>query len=134
MNTRLKALRKALGLKQREIAARLEVTVGTIGQWEAGVTPLPRARIYQICKEYGVRRDYLEKGVGAMFERDALPKSEEEKLRESALALFNALTPKGKAAVLDALAEIVGKESGSAAGSKSISISDSTVDGDVIQL
>ena len=69
-----------------------------------------------------------------MFERDAIPKSEEEKLRESALALFNALTPKGKAAVLDALAEIVGKESGSAAGSKSISISDSTVDGDVIQL
>ena len=133
MNTRLKALRKALGLKQREIAARLEVTVGTIGQWEAGVTPLPRARIYQICKEYGVRRDYLEKGVGAMFE-DNGPPTEEEKLRESALALFNALTPKGKAAVLDALAEIVGKESGSAAGSKSISISDSTVDGDVIQL
>lgn len=133
MKKRLKEVRRALGLKQREVAERLGVKVGVVGQWESGCSNIPRARIYQICKEYGVRRDFLEKGVGAMFE-DNGPPTEEEKLRESALALFNALTPKGKAAVLDALAEIVGKESGSAAGSKSISISDSTVDGDVIQL
>ena len=133
MKQRLKEVRRALGLKQREVAERLGVKVGVVGQWEAGCSNMPASRVYQFCKEYGVRRDFLEKGVGAMFE-DNGPPTEEEKLRESALALFNALTPKGKAAVLDALAEIVGKESGSAAGSKSISISDSTVDGDVIQL
>ena len=78
MKERLKELRKALNLKQREMAERLEVTVGLVGTWESGVVPVPKPRIYQICKEFRVRREWLEKGVGEMFE----PPGEERKLKD----------------------------------------------------
>ena len=77
MKDRLKELRKTLNLKQREVAEKLEVSTGQIGIWEAGTAELPRARIYQLCKEYNVRREWLETGVGEMFEE-----KEERKLSE----------------------------------------------------
>lgn len=75
---RLKTLRKTLGLKQREIAERLDVNVGVVGGWECGRDPIPRARIYQLCHEYNVRRDWLERGEGEMFQ----PAPDASKLRE----------------------------------------------------
>lgn len=78
MNERLKELRKALGYKQRELAERLGVTIGLIGNWEAGSQPISDARIYQICKEFRVRREWLVDGKGEMFE----PPSEERKLSD----------------------------------------------------
>lgn len=68
MKDRLKELRKALNLKQREVAERLGVKVGVVGTWECGGSPVPSPRIYQLCKEYNVRREWLETGVGEMFE------------------------------------------------------------------
>ena len=68
MKDRLKELRKTLNLKQREVAEKLEVSTGQIGIWEAGTAELPRARIYQLCHEYNVRREWLETGEGEMFE------------------------------------------------------------------
>lgn len=76
MNERLKTLRKTLGLKQRELAERLGVTIGLVGNWEAGSQPISKPRIYQICKEFRVRREWLEEGKGEMFE----PLGEERKL------------------------------------------------------
>lgn len=73
---RLKELRKALNLKQREVADRLEIRVGVIGSWESGCSAIPRARIYQICNEYHVRREWLESGKGEMFESET---TEEDK-------------------------------------------------------
>lgn len=78
MKERLKELRKALNLKQREMAERLGVTVSLVGVWESGVQPISAPRIYQICKEFRVRREWLEKGVGEMFE----PPGEERKLKD----------------------------------------------------
>ena len=68
MKDRLKELRKALGIKQRELAERLGVKVSLIGNWEIGKQTIPQTRIYQICKEYNVRREWLETGEGEMFE------------------------------------------------------------------
>lgn len=76
MKERLKELRKALNLKQRELAEKLGVTVSLVGVWESGVQPISTTRIYQICKEFRVRREWLENGVGEMFE----PLGEERKL------------------------------------------------------
>ena len=76
MKDRLKALRKALGLKQREIAEKLGVRVGNVGDWESGRS-IPSTRIYQLCHEYNVRREWLERGEGEMFEE-----KEERKLSE----------------------------------------------------
>ncbi len=78
MKERLKELRQALKMKQRELAQRLGVTVSLVGTWECGAVPIPDTRIYQICKEFRVRREWLEKGVGEMFE----PPGEERKLED----------------------------------------------------
>ena len=64
---RLKELRKRLGLKQRDVAERLEMDTGTVGKWEAAMQRIPKTRLYQICNEYNVSRDWLERGEGDMF-------------------------------------------------------------------
>lgn len=65
---RLKELRKRLGLKQREVAERLDVNVSAVGHWEAGSQKIPNYRLDQICTKYNVRREWLEYGEGEMFE------------------------------------------------------------------
>ena len=105
MKDRLKELRKTLDVKQREVAERLGVAVGVVGTWESGGSPIPRARIYQLCKEYNVRREWLETGVGEMFEPEA---TFEEKLANAASALFDELSDRGKVAVLKAMSEKLG--------------------------
>ena len=105
MKDRLKELRKTLNLKQREVAENLGVTVSVVGGWEAGVQAIPSTRIYQLCKEYNVRREWLETGVGEMFEPEA---TFEEKLANAASALFDELSDRGKVAVLKAMSEKLG--------------------------
>ena len=78
MKDRLKELRKTLNLKQREVAEKLGVPVGNVGAWEAGMRDVPATRIYQLCHEYNVRREWLETGEGEMFE----PKADASKLKE----------------------------------------------------
>ena len=68
MKDRLKELRKALNLKQREVAEKLGVPVGNVGAWEAGMRDVPDSRLRLLCKEYNVRREWLETGEGEMFE------------------------------------------------------------------
>lgn len=69
---RLKKLRNALGLKQREIAERLGIRVSLVGNWESGINAIPPTRIYQLCNEYNVRREWLEHGDGEMFKKSEL--------------------------------------------------------------
>ena len=78
MNERLKELRKFFGIKQRQLAERLGVSLGAVGTWEMGKNPIPKPRIYQICKEFGVRREWLEDGKGEMLE----PPSDARKLSD----------------------------------------------------
>ena len=69
MQNRLKKVRKALDIKQREVAERLGVGVGLVGQWECGITPMPDVRIYQFCNEYNVNEKWLRTGEGEMFDK-----------------------------------------------------------------
>ena len=125
MKDRLKALRKALGLKQREVAERLGVQTGLIGRWEAGLQPIPSTRIYQLCKEYNVRREWLEHGTGEMFDRP----TEEEKYVKMFTWLFTGLTPEYQRAFLKAAVELLDapKEI------EKTQINNGTVEGDMIQ-
>lgn len=109
MNNRLKQLRKTLGLKQREVAERLGVATGVIGKWEVGENPIPRARIYQICKEYHVRRAWLETGEGEMFEPEPEKQSEEEAQIKFCRDVFDAMPDELQEVVLKALRERVEK-------------------------
>ena len=88
IKNRLKELRKRLGLKQRDVAERLEVSVGLIGAWECGSDTIPKTRIYQLCNEYNVSRDWLERGEGDMF----VPVEESEAdFAETMYSMYNAL-------------------------------------------
>lgn len=101
MKDRLKELRRALNISQRELGERIGVKVATVGNWEIG-HPVPKTRIYQICKEYNVRREWLETGNGPMFEPT---KSERDVVREATLALFRRLDREAQEIVLQSLAE-----------------------------
>jgi len=92
MNERLKELRKKLGLKQRDVAEKLDVNVGLIGNWESG-RPIPKTRLYQLCKEYNVRREWLENGEGEMFEPE---KDESENFLDVMMGMYRQLDDDNK--------------------------------------
>lgn len=106
MKDRIKKLREVLNLKQRELAERLDSSVSTIGMWETGERPVPKTRVYQICKEFHVRREWLENGEGEMFVPEEAPKSPDDILREAALTLFRELSPRAQDALIAAMEEV----------------------------
>ncbi len=107
MKDRLKTMRKALGLKQREVAERLGINVGQVGAWECGKERIPPARVYQLCKEYNVRREWLETGDGEMFE----PNDSKEKAQEEFVAeIFQRLTADQQERILKALRKCVASQ------------------------
>lgn len=137
MQNRLKALRKALGLKQKDLAQKIGVATGRVGGWECGRDAIPKTRIYQICNEYGVNREWLETGAGDMFRPGA---TEDEALKIAALALFDQLSDKGKKAVVKALEEYNAKNAGRKSAQKSTQKTDrksqtnyGTIRGDMVQ-
>ena len=101
---RRKELRKRLGLKQRDVAERLEMDTGTVGKWEAAMQRIPKTRIYQICKEYNVNRDWLERGEGDMFVPE--PEPEETSFEEEMYKMYQKLKPAQKE-VWKSLAELI---------------------------
>ena len=104
MNERLKQLRKTKGLTQHEFASRLGVATGNIGNWEIGKYPIPRARIYQICHEFGVREEWLKTGNGEMFEPDA---TDDDKFLAAIKTLIDALPEDKRELCLKAAREMV---------------------------
>ena len=67
MNSRLKDIRKALRLTQKEFAARLGITDSGISRLEKGQNQLTDQLIRAICREYKVNYEYLKNGIGEMF-------------------------------------------------------------------
>ena len=102
MNERLKQLRKALGLRQREMAERLNVNVGSVGHWEKD-EEVPKARIYQICKEFNVNRTWFETGEGEMFEPEEKIMDVREAQRAFVQAVLRRMTPEQLQIVSDAV-------------------------------
>lgn len=134
MKDRLRQLREALKLKQRNIAEKLGVDVSVVGKWETGRQSIPAPRVYQICKEYGVRREWFETGDGEMFEPGEAPVKKEDALRAVALALFNELSKEGQEAVIAAVDEFLEKsgKTSKRKGSKT-QTNNGTVHGDMVQ-
>ena len=67
MKTRLKELRKSLGLTMEEFGANLGVKKNTISQLESGKNNLTEQMILSICREFNVSEEWLRNGVGDMF-------------------------------------------------------------------
>lgn len=67
MNERIKAARKAAGLKQAELAERLGLKTNTVTSYETGVRVPSDAVILSICRELGVSEHWLRTGEGSML-------------------------------------------------------------------
>ena len=69
MKNRIIILRKELGLTQKQFGERIGVQRGTVTNYEIGRNiPTETVRL-MICREYGVKREWLETGIGEMFEK-----------------------------------------------------------------
>lgn len=66
LNTRIKEIRKELGLTQTQFGERLGVKGNTITQIENGNRGTSNQMVTAICREFNVRRLWLEEGIGPM--------------------------------------------------------------------
>ena len=67
MKDRIKKLRKALDLTQREFGERIGVKGTTIANYELGRNEPGDAIIFSICREFNVNEEWLRTGSGEMF-------------------------------------------------------------------
>lgn len=67
MYSRIKELRKSLGLTQLEFGEKIGVRSNTITNYETGLRNPSDAVIRSICREFHVNEDWLRTGNGAMF-------------------------------------------------------------------
>ncbi len=67
MNTRIKTLRKELGLTQSDFADRLGLKRNTVATYEIGRNIPSDAIILAICREFSVNESWLRNGEGDMF-------------------------------------------------------------------
>ena len=65
----IKKLRESLGLTQKKFAERLGTTQNTIAQYEIERRTPSNQVILSICREFGVREEWLRYGTGDMRER-----------------------------------------------------------------
>lgn len=67
MKERIKDVRKYYKLTQTQFGERIGMKGNSITSYETGVRIPTRAVICSICREFGVRRAWLENGEGEMF-------------------------------------------------------------------
>ena len=67
MRESIRALRKALGLNQKEFARRLGMKSTTLSMIEVGDSTLTEKNIKLICMTYNVNENWLRTGKGEMF-------------------------------------------------------------------
>lgn len=102
MNKRLRELRKSLKLTQTEFASKLGMVQNAYSKIETAENALTEKNISLICLMYGVNEVWLRTGAGDMFNPQAKPDGDEEKML---LELFRSLSPEMKAFVLRKIQE-----------------------------
>lgn len=68
MNSRIKELRKALGLTQNDFGVRLGLAPNTITNYETGRREPSNQIIIAMCREFNVNEEWLRTGEGEMFQ------------------------------------------------------------------
>lgn len=96
MPDRIKAIRNALNLSQREFGERLGVSRDVISNIEYGRVQPKELFLQHICQLYHINRKWLDSGKGEMFEQI----SPDNKLQE-ALSIFKLLRPEFQDYVLE---------------------------------
>lgn len=67
MNSRIKMVRKTLGLSQTEFGERLGIKQTTVAGYETGGRTPMDAVVSLICREFNVNEQWLRTGEGEMF-------------------------------------------------------------------
>lgn len=88
MNNRIKMVREALGLSQREFGEKIGVSRDVISNIEYGRVQTKELLLKHICELYEVNEQWMRTGQGEMF----LVKPKNKKADE-ALAIFQSLRP-----------------------------------------
>lgn len=70
MNSRIRELRKLAGLTQADFAEKLRLSQNYIAQIETGKRSPSDRTIDDICRAFGVSKEWLKTGVGDMFQKD----------------------------------------------------------------
>lgn len=84
MKDRIIALRKSLNLSQQAFADRLGIKRATISNYEIGRNDPVDSVVSLICREFGVREEWLRYGTGEMKE----PGSRADEMQEKVARLF----------------------------------------------
>lgn len=69
VGNRIKQLRKELGITQEEFSRRIGVKRNTIANYELGRNDPVDSVLSLICREYGVREEWLRTGEGDMYKK-----------------------------------------------------------------
>lgn len=67
MKSRIKKLRKSMGLTQTDFGERIGVKGNTITNYETGLRNPTDAVVLSICREFSVNEEWLRTGNGEMF-------------------------------------------------------------------
>lgn len=71
INTRIKQLRKELGISQSEFGARIGLKGGAISKIERAGSAVTDQNIHLICDKFGVNEKWLRTGEGSMYEESS---------------------------------------------------------------
>lgn len=86
MNTRIRELRKALDLSQKEFADRIGLKQNAISYMENGGSAVTEQNIKVICAQFSVNENWLRTGQGDMF-------IENDRRQKEFFAIFDELSP-----------------------------------------
>lgn len=86
MNSRIRELRKALGLKQKEFGERIGLKQNAVSHMEKRGSTVTEQNIKAICLQFSVNEAWLRTGYGAMF-------FEIDKKQKEFFDIFDELSP-----------------------------------------
>lgn len=124
MNERMKILRKEIGLTQEKFAERIGLKQNTIALIESGKRNMSDQAILSVCREFGVREEWLRTGKGERFVQksslDELAKNAGLTVNERVLIeKFMNLNPETRREILDYIKDVAdAMEAGNAPGTE----------------
>lgn len=99
---RVRVVRKALNLSQREFGEKLGVSRDVISNIEYGRVQPKKLLLQHMCQQYKVNEHWLETGEGEMFDGSV----ESESKFDEALSIFKSLKPEFQEYALDQIKKL----------------------------
>ncbi len=104
---RVRMIRKAQNMTQKEFAAAVGVQRLVVASWEQGAAKPGHARLYVIAEKFGVNIDWLLKGEGLPYKKDLEQAAQNVEDIEVIKRLFSALPPEYQDKIITALRDMI---------------------------